>query len=109
MVIGLPFALAPVNDTVNVPSDGVIEVRVGASGLPFDEAEVDDDAAPEPSELTARIATEYVTPFVRPEIRIGEIASALMGAIQFVPPSTEYSMLVTTPPPFDPSVKSTSR
>ena len=51
--------------------------------------DADTEAEPEPDAETARSITEYVVPFVKPEIVSGDVASA--AEIQFVPLLSEYS------------------
>ena len=50
-----------------------------------------EEAAPEPTEFTARIATVYEVPFARPLIAIGERVDAGLRVTHVEPPSTEYS------------------
>ena len=62
-------------------------VVVVAAGVTDDDAE----AAPDPAELTALSVTPYVTPLVKPVISTGEEVTAGENAVQFEPPSSEYS------------------
>jgi len=49
------------------------------------------DEAPAPIAFTARSAIEYAVPLVSPVIATGELASAGLSAVQFVPESSVYS------------------
>ena len=66
---------------------GSNEGKIGATG----EAEIPAVAKPRPALLAARSLTEYVEPFVRPEITTGEVVTAGLGMTQLDPSSMEYS------------------
>jgi hypothetical protein len=67
----------------------VTAVIVGEPGNALGIPDEDVDAAPEPEADTPRSNTEYVVPFVKPEIVSGDVA--LAAEIHFVPLSNEYS------------------
>jgi hypothetical protein len=69
----------------------VTDEIVGAPGVVYGVPATAVDAVPEPTAFTARTATWYVTPFVRPAIESGLVARAGELAVQVVPLSTEYS------------------
>jgi hypothetical protein len=48
------------------------------------------EVAPSPTRLTARIETEYVVPFVRPVMTIGDAVVPVWRVAQVAPPSMEY-------------------
>ena len=75
------------SDVASPPA--VTAVIVGAPGNALGVPDDGVEAAPEPEADTPRSVTEYVVPFVNPEIVSGDVASA--AEIQFVPLLSEYS------------------
>ena len=65
------------------------------------------EVAPSPTKLTARIETEYVVPFVRPVITIGDAVVPVWRVAQLVPPSIEYLYEVIGLVPAAPAVNLT--
>ena len=64
---------------------------VGAPGVVYGVALDTADAAPDPPAFTARSATPYVVPFVRPEIVKGEVVDAGLSVVHVEPEFVEYS------------------
>jgi hypothetical protein len=91
LVIALPPFAPRVQRTVAVLRAFAIAMPivgvVGATGIvTLTGVEV----APSPTRLTARIETEYVVPFVRPVMTIGDAVVPVWRVAQVVPPLTEY-------------------
>ena len=104
LVIAEPLSEPAVNAIDAEPLPGVATSDVGADGVVYgvneDEAA---DAVPEPAAFTARNNTEYVVPFVRPEIVTGDVVPAAASA-QDEPALIEYWYFVIAEPLFEPAV-----
>ena len=84
----------------------VNEVRVGADGTVRGVPVSAFDAAPGPTEFTARTFTETLVPLTSEGIVKDPVACP--EDVHVPPPSTEYSTSVIVEPPFDPSEETTA-
>ena len=97
MIAVPPFEVGAENATVNVLFPAATEYKVGAGAEPEGVTDDDADVAPLPMSFTARTTTEYVVPFVRPEI-VNVFAKVAVS--MKVPLSSLYSYLEIAEPPF---------
>jgi hypothetical protein len=92
-----PFDIGASKATVSVLLPAVTEFKVGAGAEPEGVTDDEVDVAPFPMSFTARTTTEYVVPFVRPEIV--KVFANVPVSVK-LPLFTLYSYFVIAEPPF---------